>query len=660
MGRAAVRTQELDQSTRVPNFPGAYGGLVVAAKKGPVNVPQLVTTDADFLRKYTPDEKVDVGYDVSHYSALAYLQKSDKLYTVRAAKDALYGGSAVRSETSAFDSYTLTVGMADPTAFVFDESEDSAGAAQVTSVTIPTGTATANYDVVGTAKYFDHSSPLVDYYVWINVTNGVNTQADPAIALKTGVQVDVLATDDEIQMAVKAAATMALLADFNVPVPTTATFIVTNATVGASTDAADATAGVSIVVDTQGEDIVDLPDEVFLVYGANEGAWNNSIYYEIVNYTDDPDLVKEEDSFIIYVYKSTNLNVPVEEFLCSRVAGKLDGFNSNIYIEDVLEGSLYIRAFDNLNVAGTVLPKTMTSPLALGAGDDGTAVTDAEMILAAATLDNPSEVFMTILMDGGWATPAYQIELARIAESRGDCVAILSTPYSEEVSSSYLAALVDYRKTTLNISSSWAALYTPHVKIFDKFNDRDIFVAPDGYVGAVISATASNYEIWYPPAGFRRGGILVSDVRRKFKDAEMDVLYDAGINPIRFVAGRGINVWGQKTLLSRPSSLDRLNVRLLLIALIPGIKEALEDFLFEINDLQTRFQASTIVDAAVASNKARRGVQDYQIVADSSNNTQDDIDNYRMNIDLYIVPPRAVEDIRLKTIITRSSVEFSL
>lgn len=523
-----VQIKEVDLSTRVPSFPGVYGGIVIPAKKGPINEPFLVDGDTSFLKKFTPDEKVEVGYDLSYFSALAYLEKANRLWVVRAALNALFGGAEikVKTATSPNHSSAVSTGFSDPTAYTFDATASNEGA--------------------------------------------------------------------------------------------------------------------------------------ILLYGANEGEWNNGIAVKIWNYESSPDIVKEEGAFLIQVFKTTNLNVAIESWTCSRVQGHKDGFGQNIYVEDILQGSEYIRAFDNVLVDEDVLPEEVTTALQFDKGDDGSAVTDSEMVEAAGKFENPEDIFVTILMDGGWATPVYQKELDRICGVRKDSVAILSTPYSAEASSSYLTELQNYRKVTLNLNSSYSALYSPHAKIYDKFNDRSLFVAPDGYAAVAISETAANYEIWFPPAGFKRGQVNVLDLRRRFSQTEMDALYDTGINPLRFAPGRGILIWGQKTLLSRPSTLDRLNVRLLLIVIEPATKFALEDFLFDINDEATRSLASAVVESYMDNIQARRGVTEYSVVCDSTNNSDDDINNHRMNLWLFVRPSQSLEYIKFIVVVTKEGLSFEL
>lgn len=160
--------------------------------------------------------------------------------------------------------------------------------------------------------------------------------------------------------------------------------------------------------------------------------------------------------------------------------------------------------------------------------------------------------------------------------------------------------------------------------------------------------------------GFKRGMLNVIDTKLRFESGELDNIYDNGINPIRYYPGKGIVIWGQRTLTTIPSALDRLNVRLMLITIEPAIAEALESFLFELNDSSTRSLAAYTVRSYMDGIKARKGVSDYMVVCDDSNNTEDDVDNYRMNLDLYVKPLRGIDWIVFTTVITRTGMSFSV
>jgi len=440
-------------------------------------------------------------------------------------------------------------------------------------------------------------------------------------------------------------------------------------------DMLDGGIGTFTILSTQNAELFGFERKCLLIYGSNPGVWNNDIQVKIYPYPygdsstwtahqqDLADLVKEPDCFYIYVYKVTDGVVTLVEnpILCSRVHGKKDGYGAGIYVEDVLEASNYIRAIDNDAVPETILPKEQAALLALANGDDGGTVTDTHMLQALSLLANKRDVFVTLLMDGGWTTPAYQKQgLLNLAETRKDCFAVLSVPISDEQASTYVTEILNYRKLELNANSSYGGLFTSHLYIQDKYNDRKIYVAPDGYVAAAISETASNYEIWYAPAGSRRGNLNVLDVARRFTEGDMDLLYDNGINPIDFYPGKGIRIWGQKTLLSRPSALDRINVRLLLITIEPAIAEFLEDFLFEFNDAPTRALITSGINSYMENIKSRRGVYAYNVICDESNNTPEVIDSNAMSVDLYVQPTKTSEFIRFRTIVTRTGATVTL
>lgn len=522
MGAASVRLKEVDLSTRVASFEGVFGAIVIPAKKGDISRPFFVSSDTQFLNTTTPDGAVKVGFDLSYFSALAYLERSNKLWVQRVINAAFYAGLVVKED-----------GATDP-----------------------------------------------------------------------------------------------------------------NAGIPAGTDMSDPTAFVMAA------------DDALLIHSSSEGVWGSDIGIKITTVVDDPDLI-EPNSFKIEVFKSANQVVPVETFLVSRVLGQKDGRGLNMYVEDVLEGSSYIRAISNPLIDELVLPKTQAAFLQMTDGDDGLAVSDANMVAGVDKFSNKAETNITILMDGGYAVPAYQIAMDTVVQGRQDCVAILSTPYAEQVASTYMTDIIDYRKLDLNLNSSYSALYVPHLKIQDKFNDRKLWIAPDGHIGGSISFSSQNFEIWFPAAGFKRGVLNVLDVKRRFTDGELDLLADNGINPVRFIPGKGIVVWGQKTLQARASALDRLNVRLLLIVIEPAIKELLENFLFELNDPSTRSIIETKIETYLQGIKARKGIQDFDVVSDDSNNTADDIDANRLNVDVFIKPTKSIEDIPVRIVIVPSNISFA-
>ena len=585
-----IFTKEQDISTRVPSSAGdVYGGIVIRSPKGEVGKPLFMTSDTDLLKYLTPNERVEVGYDMAFYSALAYLSKTNKLWAVRADNGSTYGGAIIGT--------------------VANRNLTSVNLGDISYVNI--GIGTGFFSIAGdvSAKFKIGDS--------INIEGSTGNDGVYTVASST----------------------------FNTP----NTDIVVNEEV--SDDTVDGhISRNSIVAPVNYEFDV---NDALLITGSNQGSWANDIQITLFTYTASPDVVKEEGAFQINVLKKSTGDL-LETFICSRTVGAKDGYGQNIYVEDIVTSSNYINIIDNVDVPSDTILIEQTTPLSLLGALDGEAISDSQMQTALAKLQNKNEIPLTIVMDGGWTTVAYQRAIDGLCQSRKDCVSCLSTPYSVENSSTYLTDLVAYRKTDLNLNSSYSALYTPHLQIQDRFNSRKIFVSPDGYAAAAIAETASNYEIWYAPAGTRRGMLNVLDVKRRFSEGELDLLYDSGINPVKFMSGRGIAIWGQKTLSSRPSALDRLNVRLMLVTVEPAVSVFLEDFLFEFNDPLTRLLVRSGIESYMDGIKSRKGVYAYTVICDESNNTADDIDNNKLNVYLYVQPTKTAEFITLSVIITRT------
>jgi hypothetical protein len=368
--------------------------------------------------------------------------------------------------------------------------------------------------------------------------------------------------------------------------------------------------------------------------------------------------VTETGAFIIKVYQSTDLATSLETFTCKRGSDQTsakDGFGNNIYIETALEASNYIRAIDNVLVDDSIDITAVPIAQPLVGGDDGNAITDSSMTTAANVFTNEEDRAIQVFMDGGYATAAYHNKMITIADGRNDMEAIGVTPLSTETSSDYVNDIVDYRAVTLNANTSKFALYTGHVKIFDEINNRELFIAPDGFIAGSIAETSRNFRIWFPVAGPIRGLLQVLDVRRRFSTGEMDTFADNGINPIRFARGRGIFIQDQLTQLSRPTTLRFLNVRLMLNFIQPALKNTLEDYLNELNDVETRLRAKNVTESFMLGIQSERGVKSFTVVCDTTNNSENDELNGILNIDLRIVPIVGVREINFTTILDRDN-----
>jgi phage tail sheath protein FI len=250
---------------------------------------------------------------------------------------------------------------------------------------------------------------------------------------------------------------------------------------------------------------------------------------------------------------------------------------------------------------------------------------------------------------------------------RKDCFAILNVPMSymlnvtnfRPIAQPYLT-MKNYVANILNINSSYSAIYGNYFKIFDRFAEKERWVPASGFCAAVMAFTDFNDAQWFAPAGLNRGIISnVIDVAVNPNKAQRDVLYYNRINPIVKFQGEGIVIFGQKTLQAKASAFDRINVRRLFLHMEKSITKMARYSLFEQNDDFTRTRFRGIVTPFLADIKARRGVTDYLVVCDETNNTPDTIDHNEMHAEILVKPTRVVEFIKLTFTAVATGVEFS-
>jgi len=413
-------------------------------------------------------------------------------------------------------------------------------------------------------------------------------------------------------------------------------------------------------------------DEIFSVFGKDPGVWNNKISIKIVNVNniyydcDDEHTAEEVDQYTftieVYYENDNGDDVLVESWTVSR-QHKIDGFGRQIYLEDrINDFSDYILVADNETPADTVVPSTDTDVVAISGGTDGTDVTTGIINIGWAEFDNPDDIDVRILINGGLTDKAVQLAMLTIAEDRKDCICLFDMPY-DYISS--VDSMIDWRRDTQNFNSSYTALYSPWLKIYDSFNDRIIEVPPSGYIASMIAYNDYVAQPWYAPAGFNRGILNVLSISGVFDKGERDRLYQYQINPLQVFRGQGNVIWGQKTQQVKASALDRVNVRRLLIILEKAISASLQSFVFEPNNDLTRFRVVAMITEylELLSNQGafqtELGDDGYLVVCDTTNNTPAVIDRNELHVDIFIKPIRAAEFIQLQTIITTSGASFT-
>lgn len=296
-------------------------------------------------------------------------------------------------------------------------------------------------------------------------------------------------------------------------------------------------------------------------------------------------------------------------------------------------------------------------------GRDGQAPRDADYILGYDKFASAEDVDVSLILSGETnSTRAVHI-INNVAEKRKDCVAIISTRRADVVNnSSYVNKEVDDSITFRNLlpSSSYAVLDSGFKYIYDKYNDVYRYVALNGDTAGLMVRTDNERDPWYSPAGFNRGQVKnVIKLAYNPNKAARDSLYKNGINPVVTFPGQGTVLFGDKTLLAKPSAFDRINVRRLFIVLEKAISTAAKFSLFEFNDEFTRAQFRNLVEPFLRDVQGRRGIFDFRVICDETNNTPEVIDRNEFIGDIYVKPARSINFISLNFVAVRTGVEFS-
>lgn len=521
-----IITSVEDQSTRVSSTSSYNAAIVIAAKKGPINVPVKVTGQTDFLRRFTPNERLERNWDLAYYEAYRYLNDQGGLYVVRAAhtvKDpdletdsiALYGGCVLKMSTSENSNNSLEVGLENPKAYTFQD------------------------------------------------------------------------------------------------------------------------------------------DDACLIYGADQGAYNNDLAVVVVT---DPEQVRLDGAFILKVYKN---KVLVETWTCSLDPSMKNGYGTSCFIETVLESSLYVRAISAaLDDDGYGLPKAQDELLKLQGGDDG--ADNVDYITALKTLGNINDIDIQLVWDGGNESIAYKNAINDLCKKREEsCHGILSTRYADEVNADMLTAIKKFRNEDLNINSYSVEMYTTHQKYYDEFNDRYIYLSPGPYVCSLIIQTARERGWHWAVAGYNRGIVPSVDVAAKIEPTVADELSNIQVNPIIKDPGAGNVIMDELTMWNLASDLQDAHIaRWINIFVRPNLKTMLKSFLFEFNDEETRALLTRKIITFMEPQKAGRACYAYRVVCDETNNLDDDIENNRLNCWLYIKPEKISKEIRQKIILTPYSTNL--
>jgi hypothetical protein len=348
---------------------------------------------------------------------------------------------------------------------------------------------------------------------------------------------------------------------------------------------------------------------------------------------------------------------------------KADG-TSNYYKTVLNSNSEYVYWLNHdvaLSDAGETLEygaafTTGSAPLTYDlSGGINEVVVKAEVITALELFADAETVDVNLLFTAGDVADDSDIaeELIAICEARKDAIALVSPPIETSVGTSTPAADVKEWADAL-ASTSYAVIDSTALKVYDKYNDVYRWIPACGHVAGLCANADQVADAWFSPAGFNRGQLLgVTKIAFNPKQADRDTLYKSRVNPIVSFPGQGTLLFGDKTALAKPSAFDRINVRRLFIVLEKSISTAAKFQLFEFNDEFTRAMFRNMTEPFLRDVQGRRGITDFKVVCDETNNTGDIIDRNEFRAEIYIKPARSINYITLNFIATRTGVEFS-
>ena len=357
-------------------------------------------------------------------------------------------------------------------------------------------------------------------------------------------------------------------------------------------------------------------------------------------------------------------------------AKKYDGSN-NYYKEVLNRSSQYVWWMDHpsaVEVSGSdwgtpaanTTFKSLTAAVTrslTGAVDDLSS-SDGEIMSGWTLLEDPS-LYDISLIPLGKASPAVAIHVIGIADIRKDCVVFVSpqdvTTGDVIVGSTSAATVkVNAYRDAVGISSSYAVMDSGYKYQYDRYNDLYRWVPLNGDIAGLCARTDYTNEPWFSPSGINRGQIK-NLIKLAFNPSktDRDNLYKNGVNPVVTFPGQGTVLFGDKTLLAKPSAFDRINVRRLFIVLEKAIAKAAESQLFEMNDDFTRAQFKNIVEPFLRGVQGKRGITDFVVKCDANNNTGEVIDRNEFVGDIFIKPTRSINFITLNFVAARTGINFS-
>lgn len=625
-----VRITETDLSQIITSASSSVGCIVMVSKQGSPT-PKHFTNGDDFLAEYgNPDAKVSF----SHYCAIDFFKKGNDLWAVRALGED-YATSGVLMYMDGDTVKLKGVAIPDPTNVDWARLDQS--------ITKPMA---VFYPNKGPGSYGDRYA--------------IGIQSNTPEAFETS-QITVTTQNS----------------GGNLPA-STYSYVVSKVMQGGLESLASPAIEVVIAAgsDQNAVTIKWEADELaigYRVYGrvGDELGLIEEVGSSVTSYTDTGDLIPDEsitpkvdasdikgslkDTFTVRIYDlSYNTSVPVEEFNCSLGDNTDDSGYATELTERINPYSQYINVASNMLAYDDDEISAMPTieKVQMKGGDSGTAPTSYDVINAWNQFSNKQLYSVNLLINGGFSEVNVQKAMISLAESRGDCVALLDVPSASQ----RWQAAIDYRNLQLNANSNYASLFCPDVYESDTINGKDLFVPFSGWAAALCAYTDSIADASVSPAGLNRG--LLTDVlatRYTYDDSQASNMYKAQVNYTRTFVGSGIALWEQLTLQSTQSALSWLCVRRIINVIKVSLYNGLVPYLQERNDDFTARAIKAVCDEYLGQLRAARAISDFTV---STKTSAAEINSGIRKVTVVIIPMIPIHEIQLNVVISKQGATF--
>jgi phage tail sheath protein FI len=404
------------------------------------------------------------------------------------------------------------------------------------------------------------------------------------------------------------------------------------------------------------------------VSAVSTGSWGNDITITVANGTAiDPETGASTYKIVVYSNGSTTEIYDLVVFDPAHSTAKN-------YITTRINGvSDYITVAP---VAGQSTLLLHATAVSLIGGDDGAPVSDADYVgtvglsgsVPATGLQlfaNGEDIDVNLIAVSDVSHASVISAMIDICQNRGDCMCLVDVPQGKSVQEAVawangLGGGLDDPAAPIN--TTYAAIFYPWVQVFDGYSNANVWIPPSGHVAGVIAYTDYNNDPWWAPAGLQRAILAdVLAIEHSATQGERDYMYANGnvVNPIINYQGQGIVIWGQRTATRNSTSLDRINVRRLLLTMRKQIATATAQLVFQPNDEDTWADFRNLVDPLCADIKARRGLTNYSVICDASTNTAAVRARKEMRAKIIIQPTEAAEMISIDFAVVNNEAQFS-